>query len=204
MPQPARTRATAESFAHLAGLGRGRAASAEDETDEERRDREQRENDDQMRRMEDGGEDTGESDEDRDERHDREESRRGGARRARGEADDDEEGDDDRDREDMRGGNATSHAFRRGMARCAAIFRAEAAGRNPVLAAQFAFDSSLTRGEAIRALRAAVNAMPRGERPGRAAANPQLGPGGGGSLAGTGPARSGALWDKAIARVTGR
>jgi cobalamin biosynthesis protein CobT len=191
-----RATATADSFAHLAGLGRtSLAARAEDETDDEKKEREDKERaaqDDEYEKKEAAGEDTGESDDDKDARHARQT-----ARGATAEDDSDDDGDDDSDKKDMRGSGSGSQAFRRATARCAAIFATQAAGRNPVLAAELAFRSELTRSEAIRALRAAVSTMPTvAHRPDRAAANPKMGSG-----AGNGPVDAGALWDRVLAKA---
>lgn len=189
-----RAAASADSFAHLAGLGRGPLAAEENDDDE--REKEQAARDEECAAKEARGEDTGETDEEKKQRQDRDEARARG-RRARGE-DPDEDGDDDSDREEMQADTPQGQAFRRGIARCAAIFGSPAAARAPLLAAQFAFDSSLTRGEAIRALRAAAVAMPRAIHGAttREAGNPPLGSG-----SGAGPVNPQSLWDGALAKI---
>jgi hypothetical protein len=191
-----RATATAESFAHLAGLGRGAiAARAEDETNEEKKDREdkaQAERDEECAKKEAAGEDTGEDDDEKDARKARQKAR--GASAA-DESDDD--GDDDSDREEMRGEAASIR--RRERARCAAIFSTQAAGRNPVLAANLAFGSDLTRSAAIRILRDSPAAHAGAtHRPDRAAGNPALGSGGGRA---NGPVNEQAMWDQALAKA---
>ncbi|TDG23224.1 hypothetical protein EYW47_14935 [Paraburkholderia silviterrae] len=52
----------------------------------------------------------------------------------------------------MRGNSAAARARRRERARCAAIFACKGAGRNTELAANLAFESTMTRSEAIAVL----------------------------------------------------
>ena len=58
-------------------------------------------------------------------------------------------------RDEMTGYSEIAAARRRERARCAAIFATKAAGANPALAAHLAFNTTLTRSEAIRALKTA-------------------------------------------------
>jgi len=100
----------------------------------------------------------------------------------------------------MRGASAAASARRREQARCAAIFATRAAGRNPVLAAQFAFRTRLPRGEAIAMLEAAP--APASTSTDRAARNPQVGPGGSPETHSRQAIASG--WDHAFAKVSSR
>jgi hypothetical protein len=175
-------------FAHLLGRGSVRAEDdkRDDDKDDAKRAEDEKKRDDEMRRLEDDGKDTGETEEEKDARHAREDEREASAK--------DGEGDDDTDREDARNAGPSGRAYRRGIARCAAIFASPGAGTNPVLAAQFAFDSQMTRGEAIRALRAA----PTPARADRQNRNPHVGPSrqGGGERADVQQ-----MWGDAFARV---
>lgn len=99
-------------------------------------------------------------------------------------ASDDEDCEDDDDDEEMRGKSAVAQARRRERARCAAIFAQPGAALNPELAASLAFETSMTRQEAIKILkrqRAPSASSGSSERQSR---NARLGPGGEGSLSG--------------------
>jgi len=88
---------------------------------------------------------------------------------------DDPDADDDDDEEEMRGSSASAKARRRERMRCATIMGSAAAGKNPVLAANLAFNTSMTRKEALAVLEgtpAPAAAAPVARR------NPQLGAGG--------------------------
>ncbi|MBR8054151.1 hypothetical protein [Burkholderia vietnamiensis] len=88
---------------------------------------------------------------------------------------DDPDADDDDDEEEMRGNSASAKARRRERMRCATIMGSAAAGKNPVLAANLAFNTSMTRKEALAVLEgtpAPAAAAPAVRR------NPQLGAGG--------------------------
>lgn len=189
-----RLRAGTASFAHLAGLGRPSAARAEDDDERENEDRKD------SKRAE--GDDKPADDED-----DKKESRRRARRaedddddkRAEGDEDDqraaDDDGDDDGDKEEMRGRSAVARARSRERARCAAIFMSRHAAGNPAMAAELAFNTTLSRKEAISVLAAA----PVGARNQRADRNPRLGPGGEPS-----PSSSQAVsasWDRAFGKV---
>ncbi len=79
------------------------------------------------------------------------------ARNAKGSKDDSGKGgdeDDDDSDEEMRGKSASAVARRRERARCASIFACAAAGANPALAAHLAFNTTMTRSEAIGTLKA--------------------------------------------------
>jgi len=70
-----------------------------------------------------------------------------------GESEDEEMEDEDDSDEEMRGNSSAAKARRRERARCAAIFNDRAAARNPQLAAQLAFNTSMPRSEALAVLR---------------------------------------------------
>lgn len=93
-----------------------------------------------------------------------------------GEDSDPDAEDEDKD-EEMRGNSAAASARRRERERCAAIFGSKhAEGRAP-LAAHFAFNTTLSRSEAIAALAATpATAQPgaRAAHPGRSANNPSV------------------------------
>ncbi|BET09427.1 hypothetical protein THI4931_04690 [Pandoraea sputorum] len=193
------------SFAHLAGIT-SRAARAEDE---DRRDDDRAEDDemdDQDREDRDPGDSKGKkgrrAEEREDDKTDADEdpnddkSKR--ARRAEDDVDPDAEDDDaDPDAEDdegeMRGKSSAARARRREQARCAAIMGSRAAARNPVLAANLAFKTRMTRAEAIDTLEA-TPAPASAAHSTRAARNPSLGGDGGAK-----PSRQQALaarWDE--------
>lgn len=69
-----------------------------------------------------------------------------------GDDEDDERADDEDDDSEMRGKSAAALARRREQSRCAAIFASKAAAHNPVLAANLAFKTRMTRSEAIATL----------------------------------------------------
>ena len=106
--------------------------------------------------------------------------------KAKSKADDEdpEAKDGDDDDEEMRGNSAAADARRRERARCAAIFACKAAATNTQLAAHLAFNTTMTRSEAVGALGAAPVPEPnraRGSHPDRKDANPHLSTNGGGS-----------------------
>ena len=162
-------RNTAAQFAHLLG-GRPAAASPaatndkqrEDESDEEfqkRRDRDSAESepvqgDDESdaefeKRKKKWQDENGGDDDDGDPSAEAEPP----AAAAPAPRAEDETGDDVTDATDMRR-QTVSAARLRERSRCAAIFRDEAAGKNPALAAELAFSTDLPRGQAIKVLRA--------------------------------------------------
>ncbi|TAM50222.1 MAG: hypothetical protein EPN57_20595 [Paraburkholderia sp.] len=97
-------------------------------------------------------------------------------KKSKAEGDDkDPDADDDDDEEEMRGSSASAKARRRERMRCATIMGSAAAGKNPVLAANLAFNTAMTRKEALAVLEgtpAPAAAAPAARR------NPQLGAGG--------------------------
>lgn len=178
--------AAALSFAHLAGIAprpeapkpaaAAAAASAEEKDDDRQRD--------------------GESDDDYAKRK----------AKAKKEKDDEEEAraaKADDDEEEMRGNSPVAQARNRERARCAAIFASEAAGRNPVLAAQLAFTTRMTRSEALGVLEAAPAAAMPGARTAERVAradNPILTPGGGGAQKPSGQVIA-AGWESAMKKA---
>ncbi|VVE12806.1 hypothetical protein PCA20602_02724 [Pandoraea capi] len=193
------------SFAHLAGIS-SRAARAEDD---DRRDDDQAEDDemdDQDRDDRDPGDSKGKkgrrAEEREDDKPDAEEDpadeKDKGARRAEDDdvdpdaEDDDADPDAEDDEGEMRGKSSAARARRREQARCAAIMGSKAAARNPVLAANLAFKTRMTRAEAIDTLEA-TPAAASAAHSSRAARNPSLGGDGGAK-----PSRQQALaarWD---------
>jgi hypothetical protein len=91
-----------------------------------------------------------------------------GAKSAKADDDSDPDAEDDDKDEEMRGNSAAAAARQRERARCAAIFGSKhAEGRAP-LAAHFAFNTTMSRTEAI----AALAATPKTAQPGARAAHP--------------------------------
>jgi len=201
------------SFAYLGG-SKSRAARAEDD---ERRDDDERAEDDEMDDQDRDDRDSGDSkgkkgrraeerDDDKpdadDENDDEVENDSGKGKKGQRAEDDDkdpdaEDDDSDPDAEDdegeMRGKSAAARARRREQARCAAIMGSKAAARNPVLAANLAFKTRMTRAEAIATLEG-TPAPASAAHSNRAARNPNLGADGG-----TKPSRQQALaarWDE--------
>jgi hypothetical protein len=173
--------ASALSFAHLSAIGRGKAKA---ETDDDEKDKK------------DAKAEGGEGDDDEDKRDDKSAEGDDDDKSAEGEDDDakaeddkpDEKDDDKKDAkasdddddkdEEMRGKSAAAQARLREQARCAAIFASPAAARNPVAAANLAFKTRMTRGEAL-ALLEAMPASAQGGNASRAARNPRVGADGG-------------------------
>jgi hypothetical protein len=201
--------ASALSFAHLAGLGQRSKAEGDDpekKDDEEAKgsraegdDSEDKEKDDtnsKKSKAEKGDDDKDYAEGDDPDKKDEDADAKG----SKAEGDDkekDAEGDDDED--EMSGKSAAASARRRERARCAAIFGSKAAGRNPVLAANLAFNTRMTRKEAIAVLESTPAAVqPGADRSGR---NPVLGSG---ASAGRNPKQAiASSWDQAFASVPG-
>jgi len=226
MSKLSRSVASALSFAHLAGIGsmRGKKARADDDEDERKDaradDDEPDDGDEQDRDTGDSkksrkakkakaGEDTGDDGDESDEK-DRaddgdaeDEDDKKSSRRAQGKAaadDDDADAEDDDDEDEMHGKSAAASARRRERARCAAIFGSRYAARNPVLAANLAFGSNMTRKQVLAALRDAPAESTANHS--RSAKNPALGSGGEQS-----PSRQAHIesrWDRAMSKVRGR
>lgn len=170
------------SFAHLAGLS-AKASKAED--DEDKKDA----------RAEDDSDDEDKKDakaEFDDDKKDDDKSAKSKAKADDEDAEDDEDkekaeddedkkdakADDGDDDEEMRGKSAVAKARRREQARCAAIFASPAAARNPVLAANLAFKTRMTRTEALATLEG-TPAPASAAHVDRAARNPKIGIDGG-------------------------
>lgn len=201
------------SFAHLAGFAaRGSRAEDDNNDDEPKKndaedDQDKPKDDDQSgskgkkgRRAED--DDSGDGD---DQNRDDSDSKRGKAKGS--DDDDDTDAEDDEldaedDEDEMRGKSASARARRRERARCAAIFASKAAARNPEMAANLAFNTSLTRQEALALLRSApAQGADNGSRS-RAARNPNLGAGGDMQRGGAQQVQAG--WDRSFQKVTGK
>ncbi|WP_431276270.1 hypothetical protein ACQ858_08455 [Variovorax ureilyticus] len=145
--------ANALSFAHLAGFAGKPRAEGDDPDDKDKKDTA-------------SGDDPDKGDDDKDKNKD---AKAGDRDQREGESDDDyakrmkalddEEEDKDKDAkadddndEEMRGDSTAAAARRRERARCAAIFGSKAAAKNPVLAANLAFNTAMTRKEALAVL----------------------------------------------------
>lgn len=161
--------ANALSFAHLGGIGRGKASKAAAEDEEDKKDEKAEAEDDEEKKKDDesaeGEDDDAKAEDDKpDEKDDDKKD-------AKAKAEDDDEEDKD---EEMRGKSAAAQARLREQARCAAIFASPAAARNPVLAANLAFKGRMPRREAI-ALLEGTPAPAAASHQSRAARNPQVG-----------------------------
>jgi hypothetical protein len=117
--------------------------------------------------------------------------------------DDDQSCEDDDDKDEMSGRSAAANARRRERARCAAILGHSAAAANVDLACSLAFETTMTRKEAVAVLKSQVGrAAPdtgssRSEE--RAARNPDIGSGASAPAGGQKALDAG--WDRAIAKV---
>ena len=211
--------ASALSFAHLAGLGSMRGKNARADEDEEDRKKDARaeddEEDDDLPSDDDkksrkakrakAGEDADDKDDDLDadeDDHDAEDDEDDKkSRRAKGsKSADDDDPDAEDDEDELHGKSAVASARRRERARCAAIFGSRYAARNPVLAASLAFNTSMTRDQALTVLRDTPAGASAAS--GRSDRNPRLGAGGDDS-----PSRQVAIasrWDRAMSKVRGK
>ncbi|HEY9213856.1 MAG TPA: hypothetical protein VIQ29_13540 [Ancylobacter sp.] len=162
--------ANALSFAHLAGFAGKARAEGDDPEDPEKKKKDEE-------AAAGAAKAEGEDDErkKRDDESDDEYSARMKAMDEEDEKKKDEEAkaNDDSD-EEMRGNSTAAAARRRERARCAAIFGSAAAGKNPVLAANLAFNTSMTRTEALAVLDA-TPAPVSASNLSRAARNPNVG-----------------------------
>lgn len=207
--------ASALSFAHLTGFAKAETSDDEDKknksknndsSDQDREDGDSKKGkkaknakddpDDDRDEDEDGkdGDELDETDQDDEDKKSKK------SKRAKAEDEDDEADEDDPDHE-MRGKSASASARRRERARCAAIFGSKAAGKNPALAANLAFNTRMTRKEAIGVLEnspaAASNVYSD-----RTARNPGIGAGG--AIQTSSRASTSSNWDKVIAKVAPR
>jgi hypothetical protein len=206
--------ASALSFAHLAGIGsmKGKKAAVDDDGDDDKKaaraggdqDDDKTKDDDQDKddksakgTKAEGGDDL-DKDDDKDDDADKDKGKKSG--RAKGASADDDDPDAEDDEDEMHGKSASASARRRERARCAAIFGSRHAAHNPVLAANLAFNTSMTRQQAMDVLRdtpAGGNA-----NAGRSANNPRLGAGGDEA-----PSRDVAIagrWDRAMSKARGK
>lgn len=169
--------ASALSFAHLASLGRGGKAQAEDNDPEKKdedgkgakakaEDEDPEKDDPEKKDSEARAEDDDPSAEqdDPEKKDDNKESKAKGSKA---------DGDGDDDKEEMSGKSAASQARLREQARCAAIFASSAAARNPVLAANLAFKTRMTRAEALAVLESTPAPVAAVSHPSRSANNPR-------------------------------
>ena len=180
--------ASALTFSHLAQIARGNRADADpDDKDKTEQDREdgnvkkskskkaEKGDDDKNYADDDNDESTGAEgdplDGDNDENDDDSKKTKKSKRAAQ---DDDEDEPNDDDKREMHGNSPVALARQRERQRCAAIFASKASARNPVLAANLAFRTSMTRQEALAVLEStpAAAAVATG---GRSARNPDLG-----------------------------
>ena len=206
--------ASAANFAHLLGISAKKAEDDEDKKDSRRAEDDQEDDDKKSRRADDSDKDYKErADDDNDEdAEDGDDKKSKKSKRAEDDSDDeddkkskraDDEKDDDKmeddgddDEEEMRGKSAVARARRRERARCAAIFRSKMAGKNPVLAANLAFNTSMTRKEALAVLENTPAAQSFGGD--RSARNPSLG------SDATRSQNPSSRWDAAFKKATGR
>lgn len=168
-------------------------AEGDDERKEGRSSRRSRAEDDDEEREDKSSRRSRAEDDDDDDREDR------SSRRSRAEEEEDD------DRAELTGKSAAAQARRRERARCAAIFGCSAAAGNVELAASLAFETTMSRQEAINVLKGQARRGggddrrdARGARGDRQ--NPDLLLGGGGDV--RGHAKSG--WDRAVAKVGGK
>ena len=201
-----RLAASALSFAHLASVGRGKQAKADDKDKDYRDDK-----DKEASAESDDENDTGDGDskearaddpnaEDDDDDENKKQKAPDGkkSKRAKAEEDDDEKKDDDEDdSEELRGNSAIARARLREQARCAAIMGCRAAARNVPLAARLALTTRMSSAEAIGVLESTPAADDTSAS--RAARNPRLGNGGEKSI--DQRAAVDASWDRAFAKV---
>ena len=196
------------SFAHLAGLNRKSAKAEGDEPeDDDTKDAKGRaegdDPDDQNRdsgnskkgqRAEDDDDDVNAEDDTPDDEDKPTGKGAKGSKADDEEAEDDDEADDRE--EEMRGKSAVASARRREQARCAAIMGSKAAGRNVALAASLAFNTRMTRQEAISVLQSTPAAS---TNTGRSSRNPALGAGG--EVSPNSKVAIQSSWDRAMQRA---
>lgn len=192
--------ARALSFSHLSGVAGKKADDKKDDKDMEVEDEEKKDQDREdgdARRAEDDGKDKDKdaaASDDKDDGKDENKGKRGKA------ADDDEECEDDDSDEEMRGKSAEASARRRERARCAAIFASDHATGNVQLAATLAFNTTLTRKEALAVLR--DTPPPRQSNAARQDRNPKVGAGG--TLTANSSTAIASRWDAHFKKARGR
>jgi hypothetical protein len=170
----------AAPFAHLLGLSRrgeksaahlAKRAEGEDDEDEKKKDARRAEKDDERcedderdddKEAEEKEKDEGETDDGEEVEDDDKKTKRSKKAKGKRAEDDDKDkdkdadvdGEDDDPDEEMRGRSPLAKARRRERARCKAIFSTAAAAERPDVAASIAFDTALTRTEAVALLTA--------------------------------------------------
>lgn len=189
------------SFAHLGAIGRAVSAKAEESNDDDEKPKKDKEDEASSGRAEseDDGDDKPKKDakaED-DDKDDDDKPKKDSKASASKDAED-----DDKD-EEMRGGSDAASARLREQARCAAIFASPAAAKNPVLAANLAFTTRMTRSEAVAILEATPSASAVAPiNPNRASKNPSIGADGGAKQS---PEQAAlARWDANLSQAMGR
>ncbi|MDR6850384.1 hypothetical protein [Sphingomonas sp. BE137] len=184
--------AGASRFAHFAGLSRSasrRASDDEDTTDcaaqDGDDDADDMPSDDEpktkkgkksRRAAEDDCKDDNADDKDASEGgdDDTDEEPKARGKKSKRAADDECDEDEDDDKQEMTGRSSAASARRRERARCAAIFANKAAVNNIPLAASLAFETTMTRQEAIAVLKGQEGRAPAPSRSSREARNPDL------------------------------
>lgn len=192
------------SFAHLAGLGRGKAAKAED-NDDDKKDRDHEDVEDGVKKGKAEDDEPEKKDDDKKpdskaEDDDPDASASGDDLPTSDDGDEDDDGDkkgkkakkaeDEKDDEKMKA------AALKERARCAAIFASPAAARNVKMAAELAFNTDLSSAQAIAVLQTAPASA---SNPNRAAGNPRIA--GSGAPEVTGKQAVDSSWDRAFAQV---
>jgi|SRR6516225_9491761 hypothetical protein len=162
------------SFAHLAGLN-AKASKAEDDKPEDEDKKEDAKAEGDEPKEDDDKKDAKRADDGDDE--DKKEKAEDDEDDAKAEDEDDKKeakaDDGDDDDEEMRGKSAVAKARLREQARCASIFASKAAARNPVLAANLAFNTRMSRKEALAVLESTPAAASNHAE--RSARNPNIG-----------------------------
>jgi hypothetical protein len=183
---------SALSFAHLAGVRPGAVRKRADDgnkTYDDQDDKKQADGESdedyakRMRARSDLGDDEKQAEGESDEEYASRMRAMDEDEEAHAEGDDENAEDNDQKRDDddkeMHGNSVIARARRRERARCAAIFATKEAGANPVLAANLAFQTRLTRRQAIRVLRDTPAPQAEKQHPHSVARrNPNLGAGG--------------------------
>lgn len=188
-------------FAHFAGTAK---AAAEDDPkqddDKAKAAAEDQEKKDDEAKAKAEGDDTDDPKAEGDDPEKEDDDKPASKAKAAGDGEDDDGEDDDSDKE-MRGNSPAAAARRRERARCAAIFASRAAAKNPALACSLAFQTSMTRVEALSVLESSP-APASASNLDRASRNPSLGAGGDASQSSAKASASG--WASAFAKVARR